>query len=280
MNKKTQILKKYFNDKKTYKIPTCHDPLSIKLIEKKGFKIGFIGGFALSSASFGYPDASVISRKELVESTKLICNQSKIPIIVDADTGFGDLKNVFKTVKDLSHAGASALILEDQVFPKICALTGKVKLLDMKNASKRIKTAIKASKKTKGILIIARTDALTTNSIKEAVNRANLYKKLGADAIFITGINNTKQADLISKEVKNIPLFINITEKIKFNMNKIKKSSFKFILYSQQVLNSYVDSTNQTLDLIKKNKIPKFKNKASATLNLLELKKYLKIKQN
>ena len=241
MNKKTQTLKKYFNDKKSYKIPTCHDPLSIKLIEKKGFKIGFIGGFALSSASFGYPDASVISRKELVESTKLICNQSKIPIIVDADTGFGDLKNVFKTVKDLSHAGASALILEDQVFPKICALTDKVKLLDMKNASKRIKTAIKASKKTKGILIIARTDALTNNSIKEAVNRANLYKKLGADAIFITGINNTKQADLISKEVKKIPLFINITEKIKFNMNKIKKSSFKFILYSQQVLNSYVD---------------------------------------
>ena len=103
---------------------------------------------------------------------------------------------------------------------------------------------------------------------------------MGADAIFITGINNTKQADLISKEVKNIPLFINITEKIKFNMNKIKKSSFKFILYSQQVLNSYVDSTNQTLDLIKKNKNPKFKNKASDTLNLLELKRYLKIKQN
>ena len=150
----------------------------------------------------------------------------------------------------------------------------------MKNASKRIKTAIKASKKAKGILIIARTDALTANSVKEAVNRANLYKKLGADAIFITGINNTKQADLISKEVKNIPLFINITEKIKFNMNKIKKSSFKFILYSQQVLNSYVDSTNQTLDLIKKNKNPKFKNKASDTLNLLELKRYLKIKQN
>ena len=280
MNKKTQTLKKYFNDKKSYKIPTCHDPLSIKLIEKKGFKIGFIGGFALSSASFGYPDASVISRKELVESTKLICNQSKIPIIVDADTGFGDLKNVFKTVKDLSHAGASALILEDQVFPKICALTDKVKLLDMKNASKRIKTAIKASKKTKGILIIARTDALTSNSVKEAIIRANLYKKLGVDAIFITGIINIKQADLISKEVKNIPLFINITEKIKFNMNKIKKSSFKFILYSQQVLNSYVDSTNQTLDLIKKNKNPKFKNKSSDTLNLLELKKYLKIKQN
>ena len=175
MNKKTQTLKKYFNDKKSYKIPTCHDPLSIKLIEKKGFKIGFIGGFALSSASFGYPDASVISRKELVESTKLICNQSKIPIIVDADTGFGDLKNVFKTVKDLSHAGASALILEDQVFPKICALTDKVKLLDMKNASKRIKTAIKASKKTKGILIIARTDALTNNSINEAINLSLIH---------------------------------------------------------------------------------------------------------
>ena len=276
MIKKSLKLRNYLKDKKSYKIPTCHDPLSIKLIEKKGFKIGFIGGFALSSASYGYPDASVISRKELVDSTKLICNQSKIPIIVDADTGFGDLKNVYKTVKDLAQAGASAIILEDQVFPKRCALTDKVKLLDIKNATKRIQTAVKASKKLKNILIIARTDALTTNSIKEAVFRANLFKKVGADAIFVTGINTVKQLNSITKEITNIPLIINITQNIKFNVSEIKKGRFKFVLYSQQILNSYVDSTNQTLNLIKRNKNPKYKNKADDTLSLLEFEKHLK----
>ena len=114
MNEKLQIFKKYSKDKKFYNLPTCHDPLTAKLIEKKGFKISFIGGFALSSSSIGYPDASLITLSELVNSTRIICNQTKLPVVVDADTGFGGMVNVYRTVKDLANAGASALIIEDQ----------------------------------------------------------------------------------------------------------------------------------------------------------------------
>ena len=188
MNKKTSKLKKFLNDKNSYKVPSCHDPLTAKLIEKKGFKVSFIGGFALSSASLGYPDASIITQKELVDATRSICNQTKNPIIVDADTGFGGLANVYKTIKDLEQAGASAVILEDQIFPKRCALTKKVKLLDLKKSEKRIKTAIKASKENNNILIFARTDALSVGSIKESIKRAKMFKKLGAHAVFILSL--------------------------------------------------------------------------------------------
>ena len=82
MNKKLQIFKKYSKDKKFYNLPSCHDPLTAKLIEKKGFKISFIGGFALSSSSIGYPDASLITLSELVNSTRIICNQTKLPVVV------------------------------------------------------------------------------------------------------------------------------------------------------------------------------------------------------
>ena len=280
MNKKTSKLTKFLNDKNSYKVPSCHDPLTAKLIEKKGFKVSFIGGFALSSASLGYPDASIITQKELVDATRSICNQTKNPIIVDADTGFGGLSNVYKTVKDLEQAGASAVILEDQVFPKRCALTKKIKLLDSKKSEKRIKIAIKASKESNSILIFARTDALSVGSIKESIKRAKMFKKLGAHAVFITGINNLREIKLIKQNLKRIPLIINITQDIKFNLSDIKKSDFKFILYSQQLLNSYIDTVNATLKLIKNNKNPKFKNKASDTLSLLNFKKYLSIENN
>ena len=280
MNKKTSKLKKFLNDNNSYKVPSCHDPLTAKLIEKKGFKVSFIGGFALSSASLGYPDASIITQKELVDATKSICNQTKNPIIVDADTGFGGLANVYKTVKDLEQVGASAVILEDQIFPKRCALTKKVKLLDLKKSEKRIKTAIKASKENNNILIFARTDALSVGSIKESIKRAKMFKKLGAHAVFITGINTLREIKLIKQNLKRIPLIINITQDIKFNISDINKNDFKFILYSQQLLNSYIDTVNETLKLIKNNKNPKFKNKASDTLSLLNFKKYLSIEKN
>ncbi len=280
MNIKTSNLKKYLKDKKSYKAPSCHDPLSAKIIEKHGFRVSFIGGFALSSASLGYPDASIITEKELVDATKVICSQTKNPIIVDGDTGFGGLANVYKTVKDLEQVGASAVILEDQEFPKRCALTKKIKLLDLKNSEKRIKTAVKAAKESNNILIFARTDALSAGLLKEAIKRAKSFRKLGADAIFITGINTLEEIKLIKRNLKSIPLIINITQDIKFDLVDIKKNDFKFILYSQQLLNSYIDTTNATLKLIKNNKNPKFKNKASDTLALLNFKKYLAIEEN
>ena len=279
MNKKTNQLKKYLRDNKCYYLPTCHDPLSAKLIESKGFKISFIGGFALSSAILGYPDASLITQKELVDATYAICNHTKLPVIVDADTGFGGPANVYRTVKDLEAAGASALVLEDQIFPKKCALTDQVLLLNLNEAKERLFIATKAAKENKNILVIARTDALTLGSMAETLKRCLEYKKMGVDAVFMTGLNNLKQLKVIKDNIKGIPLMLNITQNVKFNLKDVSKNKFKLALFSQQILDGYIDSTKQTLDLIKKNKIPKYKNKAKDTLALLNYDKYLKLEK-
>ena len=158
-------------------------------------------------------------------------------------------------------------------------LTDKVKLLNLKDAKERLSTAIKAAKENKNIFIIARTDALTSGSITEALKRSLEYKKLGADAIFITGINSLKEIKYIKNQLRNIPLMLNITQNVKFSIKDVSKNKFKFALFSQQILNGYIDSTKKILELIKKNKIPKSINKASDTLSLLEFEKYLKIEE-
>ena len=164
-------------------------------------------------------------------------------------------------------------------YRKKTAYNRKIAEKALKEAKERVKTAVKAAKENKNILVVARTDALTAGSLDETITRALHFKKLGADCIFITGINSIKQLNMINKKIKNIRLMLNITQNVKFTLNDVSKNKFKFALFSQQILNGYIDSTKQTLDLIKKNVIPKYKNKASDTLNLLDFKKYIKIEE-
>jgi len=113
----------------------------------------------------------------------------------------------------------------------------------------------------------------------ETLKRCLEYKKLGVDAVFMTGLNNLKQLKVIKDNIKGIPLMLNITQNVKFNLKDVSKNKFKLALFSQQILDGYIDSTKQTLDLIKKNKIPKYKNKAKDTLALLNYDKYLKLEK-
>ena len=102
---------------------------------------------------------------------------------------------------------------------------------------------------------------------------------MGVDAVFMTGLNNLKQLKVIRDNIKGIPLMLNITQNVRFNLRDVSKNNFKLALFSQQILDGYIDSTKQTLELIRKNKIPKFKNKAKDTLNLLNYNKYLKLEK-
>ena len=273
--------KKALSSKQLLLAPGCQDPLSAKLIESHKFKLVFIGGFALSASQYGYPDAGIISLTELTESTRKIQSAINIPSIVDADTGFGGAINIYRTVRDLADAGAAALTLEDQQFPKKCALTKEVKILNFKDSCERIKTAVKAARENKkqDIAIIARTDAYPILGITETITRIKKYKSLGADAIFVTGIDTKQDLNIISK-YKYLNLMLNIHPKIKFTINDLKKSGIKIAIYSQSILNAYIDATNSVLKTIKKGSIPKSKNLSGDTLNLLDFNKFLKIEKN
>jgi 2-methylisocitrate lyase-like PEP mutase family enzyme len=261
--------------------PGCHDPLSAKLIEKEKFKFIFIGGFALSSGQYGYPDAGLITLTELANSTRKIQRSTNIPCIVDADTGFGGTINVYRTVRDLADIGVAALIIEDQEFPKKCALTEKVKILNFKESCERIKTAVKAAKENKkqDIGIVARTDAYPILGINETVKRIKKFKSLGADVVFVTGIDTKKDLEKISK-YKKLNLMLNITQNIEFSIQDLEKRGIKFAIYSQSILNGYIDTTKNILKVIKKKNIPKSKNLSNGTLNILDFQKVLRIEKN
>ena len=273
--------KKALSSKNVIIAPGCQDPLSAKLIQKNNFKFIFIGGFALSSSQYGYPDAGLITLSELISSTKKIQNAISLPCIVDADTGFGGAINIHRTVRDLADLGVAALTIEDQQFPKKCALTKKVKILNYNDACRRIEVAVKAAKinKKKDIAIIARTDAYSLLGIEATVKRIKKYKSLGADAIFVTGIDTKKDLIKISR-YNNLNLMINIHPKVKFNITDLKKFGIKIAIYSQSILNGYIDSTNHVLEEIKKGQIPKSKNLSGDTLDLLDFQKFLQIEKN
>ena len=236
--------KKALSGKKLFLTPGCHDPLSAKLIEKEKFNFIFIGGFALSSGQYGYPDAGIITLSELVNSTRKIQRSTSLPCIVDADTGFGGTINIHRTVRDLADVGVAALIIEDQQFPKKCALTEKVKILNFQESCERIKAAVKAAKE---------------NKKQETVKRIKKFKSLGADAIFATGIDTKKDLEIISK-YKNLNLMLNITQNVEFSIKDLKKCGIKFAIYSQSILNGYIDTTKTILKTIKQESIPKSKN--------------------
>lgn len=273
--------KKALSGKKLFLTPGCHDPLSAKLIEKEKFNFIFIGGFALSSGQYGYPDAGIITLSELVNSTRKIQRSTSLPCIVDADTGFGGTINIHRTVRDLADVGVAALIIEDQQFPKKCALTEKVKILNFQESCERIKAAVKAAKENKkqDIGIIARTDAYPVLGIKETVKRIKKFKSLGADAIFATGIDTKKDLEIISK-YKNLNLMLNITQNVEFSIKDLKKCGIKFAIYSQSILNGYIDTTKTILKTIKQESIPKSKNLSNDTLSILDFQKVLKIEKN
>ena len=200
---------------------------------------------------------------------------------MDADTGFGGTINIHRTVRDLADVGVAALIIEDQQFPKKCALTEKVKILNFQESCERIKAAAKAAKENKkqDIGIIARTDAYPVLGIKETVKRIKAFKSLGADVIFATGIDTKKDLEIISK-YKNLNLMLNITQNVEFTIQDLKKCGIKFAIYSQSILNGYIDTTKTILKTIKQESIPKSKNLSNDTLGILDFQKVLKIERN
>src|SRR4051812_43579746 len=153
-------------------MPCCFDPHSAKLIERAGFALTFMSGFAVSAARIGAPDTGLISYAEMVDQGRNICGAVTIPVIGDADTGYGNAINVKRTVHGYANAGFAAAMIEDQVAPKRCGHTRGKDVVDRAEALARIRAAVDARDEGAGILILARTDARATHGLDEALWRA------------------------------------------------------------------------------------------------------------
>ena len=199
---KASKLREKLNEKGVIVMPGCFDSLSAKLIEKEGLDVGFMSGFCVSSTRLGMPDTGLISFSEMVDQVRNICNSTSIPIIFDGDTGYGNSVNVFRTVRGYADAGAAGVMIEDQKWPKKCGHTKGKDVVDLDEAKSRIKAAVDARNYgDNDILIMARTDAIATRGLDDAINRMKIFSEIGADILFIEAVKSKDDMKRIIKEV-------------------------------------------------------------------------------
>jgi methylisocitrate lyase len=191
-------------------IPGAPNALAARMIERFGYEAMYLSGAAFSAGDFALPDVGLFTLTELAEKTRRLTAASSVPLIVDADTGFGEALNVARAVEELARAGAAAIQLEDQVLPKRCGhLSGKT-LVEPKAMAAKLRAAVSA-RGNGDLVVIARTDARAGEGFEAAVSRAQQYLEAGADWIFPEALQ-TKDEFARFAEAIDAPLIANMTE--------------------------------------------------------------------
>lgn len=164
--------------------PGIFDTLSAKLAERVGFPMGFVSGYSVAATAIGEPDMGLLTQTELIDRARRICLSVRIPVIVDADTGYGNPLNVHRTVNELIAAGAAGCFLEDQVWPKRCGHMRNKKVIDREEYVDKIRAAVDA-RAGRDFFIVARTDSLAIHGMDEAIARVTAAREAGANASFV-----------------------------------------------------------------------------------------------
>jgi 2-methylisocitrate lyase-like PEP mutase family enzyme len=196
-------------------VPCCFDALSAKLIQEAGFPLTFMSGFAVAATRLALPDTGLISFGEMLDQGRTICDAVSIPVIGDGDTGYGNALNVKRTVRGYARAGFAAVMIEDQRAPKRCGHTAGKEVVERAEAVTRIRAAVDARDALQAdggdILILARTDALATHGLEEALARAEAFAAAGADILFVEALKEEAEMRAVCAAVDG-PKMINLLE--------------------------------------------------------------------
>lgn len=179
-------------------LPGAYDALSARLIQDAGFSAYMIGGFPLVGSRYAMPDIGLVGLGEMAAWIREIISASTLPVLVDGDNGYGDVKSVAMTIRTYEKMGAAAILLEDQVAPKRCGHMSGKKVVSSKEMVKKLKAAL-AARENSDFFIIARTDARQVNGLDDALRRAEAYIKAGADGIFVEAPESVEELELIAK---------------------------------------------------------------------------------
>jgi len=212
--KKSTLLKNMIAERKALVCPGAHDVISAKLIERAGFKACQVSGFGLSASYLGLPDMAFLSFSEALDFSKNIIDAVEVPVMVDADTGFGNAINAMRVTEEFIKIGAAGMNIEDQVFPKRCGhLEGK-QIIPMEEMVLKIKACIEVKKQLDPDFVInARTDAIAVSGADEAIRRGNAYADAGADLIFIEAPRTKEDIRRLIKEIQ-APISINLFDAV------------------------------------------------------------------
>jgi len=192
-------------------MPCCFDAHSARLIERAGFPLTFMSGFAVSAARAGLPDTGLLSFGEMLDQGRNLCAAVDIPVIGDADTGYGNAMNVRRTVEAYARAGFACAMIEDQLAPKRCGHTRGKQVVGRSEATARIRAAVDVREAGHDILVMARTDARAPLGLDEALFRARAFADLGADLIFVEAPRDEAEMERVCAAVE-APQMANLVE--------------------------------------------------------------------
>jgi 2-methylisocitrate lyase-like PEP mutase family enzyme len=229
-------------------LPGCYDVLSAMVLERSGFPAVFMSGYGIAASLLGNPDIGLTSLIETALLTKNISRAIHVPLVVDADNGYGNEDNVVRTVHELEHGGAAAMILEDQVFPKRCGHSAGKAVIPLEQYMRKLECALEARQTP--LVVVARTDA---SSIDEGIRRAREFHAAGADVTLIDGLPSVEALKRIGEEVPGHKV-INLIHGGKTPLlptDQLHALGFKIVLYSTPALYTAVSAMLSAMTVLK-----------------------------
>ena len=209
MKKQTSRLRELLKAGPTLFVPGCFNAMSARVLENVGFPAIYMSGYGTSLSLTGLPDAGLVTMTEVITNARYIAQAVNIPVIADADNGYGNAINVIRTVREFIGAGIAGIHLEDQVSPKRCGHMAGKQVIERAEAVQKVRAAVDAET---GLVIIARTDALSVLGLPEAIARVTEYAEAGADLVFVEGAADEETLALVHEAIPGIGLVVNISE--------------------------------------------------------------------
>lgn len=226
-------------------VPGAYNPLVARIFEQEGFEAVYVGGHGAAAAGFGLPDIGLVTQAEMAQHVERIANAVSIPLIADADEGYGDITNVVRTVRQFERAGAAAIQLEDQQLPKRCGHMEGKKLIGRDAMVDKLSAAIAA--RMVDTVIIARTDAIAVTGVADAIQRLQAYAQAGADVLFADAPRSLDELRSIAASVDK-PLIVNVSEGGKTpaaDLATFREIGIKLVIYPSTALLAAAYSARQ-----------------------------------
>lgn len=248
--KKTMGLRELILSPEILVAPGAYDAFSAKLVEAAGFEAVYVTGFGTAAGIFGLPDIGLVTMTEMVENARRIAGSVGVPIVADADTGYGNHLNVVRTVEEYEKAGVAGIQIEDQISPKRCGHMEGQKTVPIPEMVAKLRAAVEA-RRNADTMIIARTDAISATGFDEAIKRGNIYREAGADLLFIEAPRTQEQLERIPKLI-NGPVLVNIAPKTPFmHVKEYEAFGYAMAIYPAITLTAAYRSIKDKLKALK-----------------------------
>ncbi len=248
-----QTLKNLLQRHKLLIAPGCFDGLSARLVQEAGFEAAYLSGGAVAR-SMGMPDIGLVTMSESIERAAQAVSVVQIPIIADADTGYGNAVNLWRTVREFERAGVAAIHIEDQITPKRCGHLDGKEVVSLDEMKQKLQSAM-AARSDPDFCIIARTDARGVNGFDDAIERGQAFAKLGVDAIFVEAPQSEAELMEIPRRIPNIPLLVNVFKGGKTPMlpaERLEKMGYRIAIYPSETQRAAIHAIRNTLATLKR----------------------------